>query len=107
MSRHYTSIIQCSQVKPQYKRKMPGRRVYLLVENRGATNAIMDYDSLPAQDASGGILLPAGQRYEVWEPFAPDNEVLWFQGTNGSTLQTLNITEGYVDKAESSYEGAR
>jgi hypothetical protein len=89
-------IILPSQQAPVYRRKLAGQRVYFLVENRSPTSVYMNYDNVPASDTTEGIEIVAGAKYEVWAPFAPDNEVIWFVGANGAVQQRCNITEGYA-----------
>jgi len=95
-ARHYNRFLQCSQQLAVYIRKISGRRVYMLIENRSPNTVIMNYDNVPSIDGVEGIQILAGTRYELMDPFAPSNEVIWFLGQNGSVLQNLNVTEGYA-----------
>jgi hypothetical protein len=97
-SRHYNRFLQVSQNAAGFIKKISGSRVYFLVENRSANDIRMNYDNMPATDGTEGIQIAAGAKYELYEPFAPDNEVIWFIGQNGATLQNVNITEGYANK---------
>jgi hypothetical protein len=94
-TRKRSFIKQVSQNAPDFLRKLDGERVYLLIENRSPNSVYMQYDNTPAADGTEGIEIVAGFKYEVWAPFAPANEQIYFIGSNGATLQRLNITEGY------------
>jgi hypothetical protein len=94
-TRHYNKLVTCSQVAPFFIKKLGSERIYLLVENRSANTIIMNYDNMPATDGSEGIQITAGAKYELFDPFAPDNDIIWFMGQNGATLQSVNVTEGY------------
>ena len=65
MARMLNNIMLVSQNAPQFRKKLGTKRIV------------------------------AGAKYELWDKFAPDNEVIWFVGASGSTNQRLNITDGY------------
>ena len=90
-----------SQQAPVFLRKLKAKRLYMMVENRDPAGGTiyMDYNSIPQADGSGGIELLFGIKYELYEPFAPDNEIIWFVGSLGASKQRVNITEGYQTNA--------
>jgi len=100
-ARKRSFTLYTSQQAPVFLRKLKGVRIYLLVENRDPAGATiyMDYNSIPQSDGTGGIELVFGIKYELYTPFAPDNEIIWFVGSLGATKQQVNITEGYQTNA--------
>jgi hypothetical protein len=86
----------CSATTPRDIRKLHNRnRVYWLLENRSPTSVYMQYDTAARSDGSEGIEIVAGAKYELWDKFAPNNDVIWLTGSNGATLQQVLLTEGY------------
>jgi len=94
-TRKRSFIKTISQNAPDFLHKLDGERVYLLIENRSTASVYMQYDNMPAPDGTEGIEIVAGFKYELWAPFAPANEQIYFIGSLGAALQRLNITEGY------------
>lgn len=88
----------CSGNAPTNIKKLLGKqRVYFLVENRSPNSIYMQYDTAAPKDGSDGIEIISGYKYELYAPFAPDNEQIWLTGSNGATTQQVNFTEGYAD----------
>lgn len=67
-----------------------GERVYLLVENFSADAIYLTPDT--PGGVNDGIRLDAGQRYERWKPFCPQNDYFI---TGAVANQRGQITEGY------------
>lgn len=75
-----------AQLKP-----LPGKRTYLLIENRSAGAVYLNYDT--HADSVNGIEIAAGGLYER-EESAPQNEI-FIIGSQAAD-QRLNVTEGYI-----------
>jgi hypothetical protein len=96
-ARKLSRTLYTSQRTPVFLRKFKAERVYMMIENRDPSGGTiyMDYNSIPQADGSAGIELIFGIKYELYTPFAPDNEIIWFVGSLGATKQRVNVTEGY------------
>ncbi len=92
--RDYTRrIIVNSTNKVEVIRTLHGVRVYLLIENVSGGDVFGAPDTAPTNN--DGITIPAGSRYERWEPMCPQNDY-FIKGTTAAD-QEIQITEGYKD----------
>lgn len=73
-------------------RVVQGRRSYLLIENRSSNAVYVAFDVTPSSSGAG-VEIPSGGIYEL-ENAVPQNAV-HIIGDNGSTIQNINITEGF------------
>lgn len=92
MEREFHKLVTVSSSKEAQIKPLPGRRTYLLIENRSAGAVYLNYDT--HADSTNGIEIAAGGLYER-EETAPQNEI--FIIGSQANEQRLNVTEGYRD----------
>lgn len=95
MATFHDYIVQCSQTAPQSRRKVPGkRRRMLILQNRSANDVYVGFDQQPTQDLVAGLKVAVNVTI-IFDVACPDNEVIWYMGSNGATVQNFNVVEGF------------
>lgn len=91
MEREFHKLVIVRDTLEAQLKPLPGKRTYLLIENRSAGPVYLNYDT--HADSVNGIEIAAGGLYER-EESAPQNEIFIIGSQVGD--QRLNVTEGYV-----------
>lgn len=86
----YHKLVIVSSSKEAELKPLPGKRTYLLLENRSVGPIYLNYDT--HADSVNGIEIAAGGHYEL-EDSPPQNDI-YLIGSQVSD-QRINVTESY------------